>query len=181
MNIDSIVGNLYKSPDLNSCIAKMVKPDHQQDFKQELFLLLYQKPHELLLSLYNSSGLTYYVVRIILNLVNQKRNVYHKTYNDFAVTYDSESMDRMISEDDNFTERIQDEEKELQLLSEIDSMDEKLRTPQFRETPYYRHLVYLISQHKSQRAVSRLTGIPVSSISESVKRVRKHLIKCCTP
>lgn len=172
MTVNEIIKELYCSNDLDDCIRKTVRHDHRQDFKQELFLLLYEKPHELLISLYNTSGLTYYVVKIVLNLVNQKRNVYHKKYNDQNITYDSDKLVHISKEDVCITERMQKEQHEAMLINEINNgLDETFGNP------YYRLLVYMVKDHGSMREVSRQTGIPVSSISESIKKVRNHLNK----
>lgn len=169
MLVASIIENLYNSSDLNDCIRKMVRPHHRQDFKQELFLILYEKPHETIISLHKSNGLKYYVVRIILNLVNQKRNVYHKKYNDNSVVYDTEVLNHISYDQESFEERDLIEQKEMAMVEEVNNLDKTF------DTPYYRMLVNLVNEHGSQRAVSRLTGIPVSSICEAVKKVRNHL------
>ena len=174
MTHHAIIERLYNSPDLDDCIKKTVRPDHQKDFKHELILLLYEKPQELILNLYNTSGLTYYVVRIILNLVNQKRNVYHRTYNDSTVTYDTDKVtmvNRQVEPED-FSEREKRELKELALLNEIENnLDDK------EKFPYYRELIEAINTHGGIRAASRITGIPKSSIHDTVKKIRQRLNK----
>lgn len=172
MTLNAIMEGLYKSCDLDSCIKKTVRQDHQQDFKHELFLLLYEKPHELILSLYNTSGLTYYVVRIVLNLVNQKRNIYHKTYNDYYITYDSAIVEKREQGCEGMTivERLKDEEKEEKLINHINN---NLDEPD--KFPYYRELVKQVTIHGGMRAASRATGIDVSVISRSIKKVREKL------
>lgn len=170
MTVHAIIERLYKSKDLDDCIRKTVREDHRNDFKHELFLLLYDKPQQLLIDLYNSSGLTYYVVRVILNLATQKRNIYHRNYNDSNITYDSEKLTGPCDELPDFTERIQKEEKEIRLINEINfNLDDGGRFP------YYRELVKLVDQYGGIRAASRATGIPKSSIAEAVKKVRNHL------
>jgi hypothetical protein len=171
MTVNAIVENLYKSRELDDCIKKMVRQDHQSDFKHELILLLYEKPHELILSLYNTSGLTYYVVRIILNLVNQKRNVYHRTYNDSNITYDTSVLDKVSYEEITMVERMKDEERELRVVAEIKNLDENT-TERF---PFYQSLVYAVERYGGIRAASRATGIPRSSICDAIKIVRKKL------
>lgn len=166
-----ILEQLYSSNDLDDCIRKMVKQHHRQDFKQELFLILYEKPSQLIIDLHKNKGLTYYVVRIILNLVNQKRNIYHKKYSDNTVIYDNDIVYQVPDESYPLEERQSREDRELVLVDHINNqLDDQFKTP------YYRMLVHLVNEHGSQRAVSRLTGIPVSSICEAVKRVRNHLI-----
>jgi hypothetical protein len=173
MTVNAIVETLYKSKELDDCIRKTVRQDHQSDFKHELILLLYEKPHELILSLYNTSGLTYYVVRIILNLVNQNRNRYHRIYNDSKITYDTSAIESMNVSYEGMTmvERMKDEERELRVVAEIKNLDENT-TERF---PFYQSLVYAVERYGGIRAASRATGIPRSSICDAIKIVRKKL------
>lgn len=171
MTINEIIEEIYTSKDFDDCIRKTVIPEHQADFKQELVLKIYDIPHPKLSELYYRNELKYYIVRIIINLVKNKNKSYHKTYLEKGVVYDSEKVDKYNKheEEEDLEERWQHELRELQLLCEIDRLDETMKTP------FYKLLVYLIDKEGSMRAVSRLTGIPVSSISEAVKRVRNHL------
>ena len=172
MTVNAIIEKLYKSNDLDNCIRKMVRPDHQADFKHELILLLYDKPQSLILSLYNTSGLTYYVVRIILNLVNQKRNVYHRTYNDYSVLYDTEIVSQVKREHEpvDIEKRLKEEEKEQRLINHIkNGLDEK------DKFPYYRELVEAVERYGGIRKASKATGVPRNTISRAIKRVREKL------
>lgn len=169
MTVNAIIEQLYKSPDLDDCIKKMVRTDHQEDFKHEIILLLYEKPHELILNLYNTSGLTYYVVRIVLNLVNQKRNVYHRMYNDYNITYDTSQIERKENESTNLEERLNAEERELELIDKIKNFDDPAKFP------FYKALVEQVQLHGGMRAASRATGIDVSVISRRIKKIRDHL------
>ena len=171
MTVNEIIEEIYISKDFDDCIRKTVIPEHQEDFKQELVLKIYDIPHPKLHELYYRNELKYYIVRIIINLVKNKNKSYHKTYLEKGITYDSDKVDKYNKqeEEENFEERQKYEDWEQDMIREIERMDESLNTP------YYKLLVYLIKEQGSMRAVSRLTGIPVSSISEAVKRVRNHL------
>lgn len=171
MTVNAIIEQLYLSTELDDCICKTVRQDHREDFKQELILKIYDIPGKRLRDLWSRNELKYYVVRTIINLVKNKHKSYHKQYLDPSVTYDTDKVDQLnkCEEIECFEERMAFEERELKTLFEIDVMDERFNTP------YYKLLVYLLKDKGSMRAVSRLTGIPVSSISEAVKKIRNHL------
>lgn len=174
MTQHAIIEQLYKSKDLDDCIKKTVRQDHQADFKHELILLLYEKPADLILSLYNTSGLTFYVVRIVLNLVNQKRNIYHRTYNDYTVLYDTDKLSavKVIHEEEDFEHRLKQEDKERAMIYEIENnLDTKFNTF------YYRQLIEAVDRYGGIRATARALGIPKSSVHNSIKKVKDHLNK----
>lgn len=190
MMINEIIEHLYNSVEVDDCIRRMVRPDHQQDFKQELFLKIYEIPEERLIGLYERKELKFYVVRSLINLVKNSSSVYNKNYviperakvepmkidvsesNDEYKIGLANGESRMIDIDDpdDLIKRIEFEEKEIMLIDEINNkLDDEFGTH------YYRNLVHLITEHGSMREVSRRTGIPIASISEAVKKVRNHL------
>ena len=171
MTVTQIIEQLYRSKDLDDCIRKTVRPDLQSDFKHELILILYDKSPELIQRLHEAKQLTFYVVRIILNLVNQSRNIYHKTYINPAITYDNDKLKDKYEESENFEERLKKEEKELKILKAFDNLDSVFNTF------YYRRLIQEVAKQGGVRKASRATGIPRSSISDSIKKVREHLNK----
>jgi len=171
VTVTQIIEQLYRSKDLDDCIRKTVRPDLQSDFKHELILILYDKSPELIQRLHEAKQLTFYVVRIILNLVNQSRNIYHKTYINPAITYDNDKLKDKYEESENFEERLKKEEKELKILKAFDNLDSVFNTF------YYRRLIQEVAKQGGVRKASRATGIPRSSISDSIKKVREHLNK----
>ena len=171
MTVAQIIEQLYRSKDLDECIRKTVRLDLQSDFKHELILILYDKSPELIQRLHEAKQLTFYVVRIILNLVNQSRNIYHKTYINPAITYDNDKLKDKYEESENFEERLKKEEKELKILKAFDNLDSVFNTF------YYRRLIQEVAKTGGVRKASRATGIPRSSISDSIKKVREHLNK----
>lgn len=189
MTINFIIEQLYNSKEVDDCIKKMVRQDHRQDFKQELFLKIYEIPQERMFALYQSNGLKFYIVRSLINLVKNNSSVYNKNYirpeRDRVEIYcdnDEEKKDTQFIDEydpEDIIKRAASEDMEQWLVSEIDRMDEELRTTDYDEMPYYKSLVYLIREQGGMRAASRLTGIPVASISEAVKKVRNYLNNKC--
>lgn len=173
MTATKVLTDLYRSADLDQCITKLVPRDHREDFKQELLLILCEKKDDLILNLYNTSGLTYYVVRVVLNLVNQKRNVYHRIYRDQKVTYDTDKINATVqaAEALDIHERALCEDREAKSVKEIlNGLNIN------RETFYYRKLVEAVDEHGGVRAAAAATGIPRTTISRAMAKVREYLI-----
>jgi len=171
VTVAQIIEQLYRSKDLDECIRKTVRLDLQSDFKHELILILYDKSPELIQRLHEAKQLTFYVVRIILNLVNQSRNIYHKTYINPAITYDNDKLKDKYEIEENFEERLRKENREVALINEFNNLDSTFNTF------YYRRLIQEVAKTGGVRKASRATGIPRSSISDSIKKVREHLNK----
>ena len=88
-NYNKILTQLYTNSDLDDCIRKVIPTNHREDFKQELFLILLEKPSGEIIRISESGKLLYYVVRIILNLSRQERNVFHTKYMDKRIEYNT--------------------------------------------------------------------------------------------
>lgn len=166
-----IISQLYQSQDLDDCITKIVKQKYREDFRQELFVIILDMPEDKIVQLYNNSVLKYFVVRICLNLVRQKRNIYHKKY----LIHEHHNVDyaweeTLVTDSIDLTDRIIEEKKEQDMCNHIESNLEGVFG-----THYYKSLVKLIAEKGSMREVSRQTGIHISSISKAVKKVREHL------
>lgn len=186
MTVNHIIEQLYNSKEVDDCIRKMVRQDHQQDFKQELFLKIFEIPQQRIISLYESNGLKFYIVRSLINLVKNASSVYNKNYvrpeRDRVVLYEkseeytvdvyckNEALFTDHHDPDEFEQRLESEERETMAVHEINNnFDDAFNTP------YYRLLVHLIEKHGTMREVSRQTGIPIASISEAVKKTRNYL------
>lgn len=166
MTVSAIIEQLYKSPDLDNCIRKMVRPDLWQDFKHELILTIYSNiPEQKLCDLHQRNELKFYVVRTIINLVKNKNQVYHRNY--LLKLTELKNTEQIHL--DELDKRKKLEDRELEIVGEIDRLDDRFNTF------YYRELVKLIAKHGSMRAAARATGIEVSSISRAIKKVREHL------
>lgn len=173
MDIRDTLTELYNSKQLNECIQKFVKPDYRDDFKQELFLILLTKPQAELRDIINQGNIIYYTVRIIINLSRQSKNTFQTTYFDKKIDYDTEKVlySRSPADFDTIGERQERENKEDQLLSELEGIDHKIGNKNF---PFYETLLRIVAEHGGIREASRRTGLPKSSIYDSVKKVRNH-------
>lgn len=173
-NFNNIVSQLYKNQELNDCIGKVIPTAYRDDFKQELFLILLEKNPTEIVRISESGKLLYYVVRIILNLSRQERNIFHTKYMDKRIDYDTEKVlysTRNPAEVDTMEERQQRENQEDNFLTELSCIDEKLGNKNY---PYYQSIVELIAKYGSMREVSRQTGIPKTTVARAAQRVRNH-------
>jgi hypothetical protein len=89
--LQDIITELYKSREIDDCINKLIPAQDRDDFKQELFLILLEKQTEEIVRIDQTGKMLYYVVRIIINLSRQQRNVYHSKYRDKKIAYDQAS------------------------------------------------------------------------------------------
>lgn len=170
MPIHDIIEDLYNSDELNSCIAKMVRLDLRQDFKQELFVILCEFDKQKLKEIFDGGKLKFYVVRIIINMVSQQRNVFHKKYLNPNLEYlENVYEDTQITDPDEMTQREENEAEEVEMLKRISEMDSHFNTF------FYRALTELHKRHGSMSKAGRETGIPVSTISRGFKKIREHL------
>lgn len=170
---EKMITDIYNSPEIDECISKLVNAGLRADFKQELFLILCSVPCEKIVSM--NGNLKYFVVRIILNLVRQKRNVFHKTYLDKTVEYNSDLLKYETSSPadvDTMAERHEQEDKEEEIINRIESIDKELGNLSY---PYHRAMVELLSKLGSMRAVSYETGIPFSTVQRTFKKIRQQL------
>lgn len=171
MTHHDIIERLYRSRELDDCISKLIRPDHRSDFKHELILVLYGLPHHFICSLFNSSGLTFYVVRSIINLSRNKHDVYLKNYTNQNIDLLPDMPNEIPSHEDcDMEKREAEEQREIDLLFEI---NHRLDDPD--RFPYYRSIIEQVAKHGGIRAASRELGIPKTTIFNSIKKVRDKL------
>ena len=169
MNVSEIIEELYHNKALQDCINKFIPDGFREDFKQELFLILLEKDSSLIKEIHESGRLMFYVVRIIINLARQKHNVYHVVY----VTPRSMSEENIDLPDEvsDLESRALREGLEDQVFEDNQWIEDEFGTF------FYRKLLEEIKKHGGMRAVSRATGIPVATVSRSVKKIRESLNK----
>lgn len=173
-NAKTIIADLYTNQAIDDCIVKVVDRGPRDDFKQELFLILLEKPAEEIERIDQEGKILYYVVRIILNLIRQERNVYHKTYLEKKIDYDTEKVlySRSPAEHGTIEERQEREDREDSFLVELEGIDAKIGNKGY---PYHQELINLIVKHGGIRETSRQTGIPKTTVARAVHKVRSHL------
>jgi len=176
MTYSQVIENLYRSNDLDDCITKLIRQDHRSDFKHDLFLIIYNYRQDFILTLYNTSGLTFFVVRTVLNLVNNRYGEYHKRYNSRQVVSVPDFEFEAADEPDDLHIRQQAEHHEMTQLSQIDKALTSLDScfPDDR-LPYYRSIIEEVVKQGGIRAASRVLNIPKSTIHNYVTKVRHSI------
>jgi hypothetical protein len=75
---NEILVEFWELTEVNNAISKMKPVELQEDLKSEVFLILCELPEEKLIALYDRKELKFYIVRIMLNLVQNKNNQFYK-------------------------------------------------------------------------------------------------------
>ena len=168
MNIEQIISELYDSRQLNDCLGKFVPSKHRDDFKQELFVILLENKDSVLRA-YSDNKHLFYAVRIIINLVNQSRNVYQKEYLRREIVELDDNASIQCEESFPYEVRKFKEDREDALIDRLENSEDELGTP------YYRMLAAALKKHGSAGKVSKATGIPKSSVQVGIRKIRKFL------
>ena len=85
----NIIEELYNSKNFNECINKM-DPDYLRgDLKAEVILVVCEMSDERLYQMYESKSLTFFVVRIILNMIKSKTSGFYRKYRLTKIEIDS--------------------------------------------------------------------------------------------
>lgn len=154
MDRNGIIAELWDSKDLNDTLKKKKPVEIQEDLKSELFLIICEIEENKLLELYNRKELKFYIVRIMLNLVQSSKNNFYKNYRNF--------------------QEYNEEEKP-------DEIDEPIEIMQYIEGLYWyqKEILKLYTFHfnKNAKELSRKTGIPYMSLIRTLNQTKKELKK----
>ncbi len=154
MDKNGIITELWHSQDLNEALSKMKPVEMQEDLKSELFLIIAEIDDVKLIDLYNKKQLKFYIVRIMLNLVQSTKNKFFKNYRNF---------------------------EELTPIEKADEIYEQLEVIDHLENLYWYQKeifkLYTFDFNKNARELSRQTGIPYMSIIRTLNQTKKELKK----
>lgn len=154
MDRNGIIAELWSSTDLNEALKKMKPVEIQEDLKSELFLIICEIDEFKLIDLYDKKQLKFYIVRIMLNLVQSSKNKFFKNYRNF--------------EEYNETEK-------------PDEQDEPIEVMEFIEGLYWYQKeilkLYTFDFNKNAKELSRQTGIPYMSLIRTLNQTKKELKK----
>jgi hypothetical protein len=104
MGRNKILLEFWHSDEVNNAFSKMHPIELQEDLKSEVFLILAELPEEKLIGLYNRKELRFYIVRIMLNLVQNVNNQFYKQYRNFTELVIEEKEDEI---DTDITTKVQ--------------------------------------------------------------------------
>ena len=158
------MAELYQSKDVDDCIAKVVPPYNRDDFKQDLFVILMAKDEATITRLYESNELKMYCTGIIARQVYQSRSAYNTQY---CKKNHVEINDRIEVKDEQY------QEPPIVTPEMLEQVD-KHYNPQ-AVYPFFTKLVEAVANVSSMRELSRNTGIPTSTISKQMKKVREFI------
>jgi len=154
MGRNEILIEFWQSEEVNKAFSKMHPIELQDDLKSEVFLILAELPDEKLITLYDKKELRFYVVRIMLNLVQNSNNQFYKKYRNF-VEYSANEVAENHQED---------------LTSKVQSSIQDLHW-------YKKELLRLYTEefNCNAKALSRDTGIPYMSIIRTLNITKSEL------
>jgi len=154
MDKNGIITELWQSQDLNDALKKMKPVEIQEDLKSELFLIICEIEESKLIDLYDKKQLKFYIVRIMLNLVQSSKNKFFKNYRNF--------------EEYNETEKPDETEQPIEVMEFIEGL-----------YWYQKEILklYTFDFNKNAKELSRQTGIPYMSLIRTLNQTKKELKK----
>lgn len=151
---NDILTELWNSKEVNDAIKKMHPKELQEDLKSEVFLILAELDATKLIDLYEKKQIKFYMVRIMLNLVQSTDKKFYGKYRNFVEYIEVEKED--VKEND-LTENI---------------------TNVFEQLYWYQKEIlrlYTYQFNKNAKELSRQTGIPYMSIIRTLNQIKKEL------
>ena len=151
---NDILAELWNSKEVNDAIKKMHPKELQEDLKSEVFLILAELDATKLIDLYEKKQIKFYMVRIMLNLVQSTDKKFYGKYRNFVEYVEVERED--VKEND-LTENI---------------------TNVFEQLYWYQKEIlrlYTYQFNKNAKELSRQTGIPYMSIIRTLNQIKKEL------
>jgi len=151
---NEILVEFWQSEEVNKAFSKMHPIELQSDLKSEVFLILAELPEQKLIDLYDKKQLRFYVVRIMLNLVQNSNNQFFKRYRNF-VEYTAQEVAESHQED----------------------ISQKVRLSVDDLHWYKKELLRLYTEEFkcNAKALSRDTGIPYMSIVRTLNITKSEL------
>lgn len=159
----AILDRLYRSPQLDNCLKRMVAKSQRDDFKQELFCALLSKPESLIVDLDARNELLFYVIGIISRKCSNDNGWLFVTMGGNIEAIDIADtpvdMEELRMNDRGWTE----------IINEIRQMSDK------HNTPFFYLLAEGIKMHGSLREISRQTGVELTALHRAMNKIRRHL------
>jgi hypothetical protein len=154
MGRNQILIEFWQSEEVNKAFSKMHPIELQDDLKSEVFLILAELPEQKLSDLYDKKQLRFYIVRIMLNLVQNSNNQFYKRYRNF-VEYTQQEVAESYQED----------------------ISQKVRLSVDDLHWYKKELLRLYTEEFkcNAKALSRDTGIPYMSIVRTLNITKSEL------
>jgi len=197
MTRDAIINQLFTGKNFNDCIGRMEPAHLQDDLKMEVIAIVCEWNDEKIRGLHERKELDFYVVRVILNLIQSNTSPFYKKFRvpSGNVVYDEygkedvytvlEHYNRMprhgenrnpavatpsfLDEADELDRRTTREEKEVKALEEAEGL-----------YWYHKNMLALYIEHGTYRAVEKATRVPYVScfrtVSQSIQEIRQKIL-----
>ena len=156
MGRNEILIEFWKSEEVNNAFSKMHPIELQDDLKAEVFLILCEMPETKLIDLYDKKQLRFYLVRIMLNLIQSTDKKFHQKYR-------------------NFTELVGYEKKDEEYSEDIIKVNEHIENLYWYKQEIFR--LYTFEFNKNARELSKNTGIHYMSIIRTLNQIKQELKK----
>jgi len=156
MGRNEILIEFWKSEEVNNAFSKMHPIELQDDLKAEVFLILCEMPEAKLIDLYDKKQLRFYLVRIMLNLIQSTDKKFYQKYR-------------------NFTELVGYEKKDEEYNEDIINVNEHIENLYWYKQEIFR--LYTFEFNKNARELSKNTGIHYMSIIRTLNQIKQELKK----
>jgi hypothetical protein len=156
MGRNEILIEFWKSDEVNNAFSKMHPIELQDDLKAEVFLILCEMPEAKLIDLYDKKQLRFYLVRIMLNLIQSTDKKFYQKYR-------------------NFTELVGYEKKDEEYNEDIINVNEHIENLYWYKQEIFR--LYTFEFNKNARELSKNTGIHYMSIIRTLNQIKQELKK----
>lgn len=156
MGRNEILIEYWNNEEVNNAFSKMQPIELQEDLKAEVFLILCEMSEEKLIDLYNKKQLRFYLVRIMLNLIQSTDKKFYLRFRNFQELISYEKKDEVY-------------------------IDEHININKFiDELHWYKQEIlrlYTFEFNKNAKELSRYTNIPYMSIIRTLNQVKTELKK----
>lgn len=166
MNCSEIISEIYQSKAINELISKIEPKDLQNDLKQEIALELLQMDCDKLKRMYKANELTYYTIRMILNIGTGKNNNFFKKFKQ------KDNKDKI-----NDYLRIQ-QGKEIPI--QISALASNILSEKLNSDPYSAHEAIIFNKFVelgNLKKVAEYFNIPHLHVFQVVKKTKTELKK----
>lgn len=140
----------------------------QDDFKQEVFMVLLEMDEREFMQIYRNEGLIWYTSRIILNLSTKSGSFYRK-YRDIPVKVMGNIVRAYIAESCKGYDIPKFTTPALKVLSKKESGTAE----EWHEAQIFKHYI----NERSYERVAEFYGLPYHHVNKVVLKVRKELLK----
>lgn len=151
---------MYADPDVANAINKMDPEQLREDLRQEIFLVLCEKPEADILQMYRDGWLKFFIVRTMLNMIKSDRSTFwYKYRRQFEEVLENMQKVNPVNGDEH--------RDTIRIKSAVESLHW-----------YESKLIEIYASNGQNIAqISRDTGIPYRSLFKTIKKVKIKLRK----